>query len=152
MNEIVVDFYDSLKSLSSGYASFDYEDAGYQTAELVKMDILLNGNMVEELVTVVHREKAYTVGKSICERLKESLPRQLYEIAIQAAVGSKVIARETVKAYRKNVLAKCYGGDITRKMKLLKRQSEGKKKLRKIGNIEIPKDAFIKVLKTQPNK
>uniref|UniRef100_A0A8C6IIJ0 GUF1 homolog, GTPase n=1 Tax=Mus spicilegus TaxID=10103 RepID=A0A8C6IIJ0_MUSSI len=152
LNEIVVDFYDSLKSLSSGYASFDYEDAGYQTAELVKMDILLNGNMVEELVTVVHREKAYTVGKSICERLKESLPRQLYEIAIQAAVGSKVIARETVKAYRKNVLAKCYGGDITRKMKLLKRQSEGKKKLRKIGNIEIPKDAFIKVLKTQPNK
>ncbi|XP_034364055.1 translation factor GUF1, mitochondrial isoform X2 [Arvicanthis niloticus] len=152
LNEIVVDFYDSLKSLSSGYASFDYEDAGYQTAELVKMDILLNGNIVEELVTVVHREKAYTVGKSICERLKDSLPRQLFEIAIQAAVGSKVIARETVKAYRKNVLAKCYGGDITRKMKLLKRQAEGKKKLRKIGNIEIPKDAFIKVLKTQPNK
>ncbi|XP_031198420.1 translation factor GUF1, mitochondrial isoform X4 [Mastomys coucha] len=152
LNEIVVDFYDSLKSLSSGYASFDYEDAGYQTAELIKMDILLNGNIVEELVTVVHREKAYTVGKSICERLKDSLPRQLFEIAIQAAIGSKVIARETVKAYRKNVLAKCYGGDITRKMKLLKRQSEGKKKLRKIGNIEIPKDAFIKVLKTQPNK
>ncbi|GAB1289707.1 Translation factor Guf1, mitochondrial [Apodemus speciosus] len=140
LNEIVVDFYDSLKSLSSGYASFDYEDAGYQTAELIKMDILLNGNIVEELVTVVHREKAYTVGKGICERLKDSLPRQLFEIAIQAAVGSKVIARET------------YGGDITRKMKLLKRQSEGKKKLRKVGNIEIPKDAFIKVLKTQPNK
>ncbi|XP_057628551.1 translation factor GUF1, mitochondrial isoform X2 [Chionomys nivalis] len=152
LNEIVVDFYDSLKSLSSGYASFDYEDAGYQTAELIKMDILLNGNIVEELVTVVHREKAYTVGKTICERLKDSLPRQLFEIAIQAAIGSKVIARETVKAYRKNVLAKCYGGDITRKMKLLKRQAEGKKKLRKIGNIEIPKDAFIKVLKTQPNK
>nr|XP_048270971.1 translation factor GUF1, mitochondrial isoform X3 [Myodes glareolus] len=152
LNEIVVDFYDSLKSLSSGYASFDYEDAGYQTAELIKMDILLNGNIVEELVTVVHREKAYTVGKTICERLKDSLPRQLFEIAVQAAIGSKVIARETVKAYRKNVLAKCYGGDITRKMKLLKRQAEGKKKLRKIGNIEIPKDAFIKVLKTQPNK
>lgn len=152
LNEIVVDFYDSLKSLSSGYASFDYEDAGYQTADLVKMDILLNGNIVEELVTVVHREKAYPVGKNICERLKDSLPRQLFEIAVQAAVGSKVIARETVKAYRKNVLAKCYGGDITRKMKLLKRQAEGKKKLRKIGNIEIPKDAFIKVLKTQPNK
>ncbi|XP_059131933.1 translation factor GUF1, mitochondrial isoform X3 [Peromyscus eremicus] len=152
LNEIVVDFYDSLKSLSSGYASFDYEDAGYQAADLIKMDILLNGNIVEELVTVVHREKAYTVGKTICERLKDSLPRQLFEIAIQAAVGSKVIARETVKAYRKNVLAKCYGGDITRKMKLLKRQTEGKKKLRKIGNIEIPKDAFIKVLKTQPNK
>ncbi|XP_051054152.1 translation factor GUF1, mitochondrial isoform X3 [Phodopus roborovskii] len=152
LNEIVVDFYDTLKSLSSGYASFDYEDAGYQTVELTKMDILLNGNIVEELVTVVHKEKAYTVGKTICERLKDSLPRQLFEIAIQAAVGSKVIARETVKAYRKNVLAKCYGGDITRKMKLLKRQTEGKKKLRKIGNIEIPKDAFIKVLKTQPNK
>ncbi|XP_053433588.1 translation factor GUF1, mitochondrial isoform X3 [Nycticebus coucang] len=156
LNEIVVDFYDSLKSLSSGYASFDYEDAGYQTAELVKMDILLNGNIVEELVTVVHKDKAYSVGKAICERLKDSLPRQLFEIAIQAALGSKIIARETVKAYRKNVLAKCvrisYGGDITRKMKLLKRQAEGKKKLRKIGNIEVPKEAFIKVLKTQSDK
>uniref|UniRef100_A0A452SQF9 GTP binding elongation factor GUF1 n=1 Tax=Ursus americanus TaxID=9643 RepID=A0A452SQF9_URSAM len=152
LNEIVVDFYDSLKSLSSGYASFDYEDAGYQTAELVKMDILLNGNLVEELVTIVHKDKAHSVGKAICERLKDSLPRQLFEIAIQAAIGSKIIARETVKAYRKNVLAKCYGGDITRKMKLLKRQAEGKKKLRKIGNIEVPKDAFIKVLRTQPDK
>uniref|UniRef100_A0A452T1K1 GUF1 homolog, GTPase n=1 Tax=Ursus maritimus TaxID=29073 RepID=A0A452T1K1_URSMA len=151
LNEIVVDFYDSLKSLSSGYASFDYEDAGYQTAELVKMDILLNGNLVEELVTIVHKDKAHSVGKAICERLKDSLPRQLFEIAIQAAIGSKIIARETVKAYRKNVLAKCYGGDITRKMKLLKRQAEGKKKLRKIGNIEVPKDAFIKVLRTQPD-
>ncbi|XP_044801853.1 translation factor GUF1, mitochondrial isoform X3 [Bubalus kerabau] len=152
LNEIVVDFYDSLKSLSSGYASFDYEDAGYQTAELVKMDILLNGNIVEELVTVVHKDKAYSIGKAICERLKDSLPRQLFEIAIQAALGSKIIARETVKAYRKNVLAKCYGGDITRKMKLLKRQAEGKKKLRKVGNVEVPKDAFIKVLKTQSDK
>uniref|UniRef100_A0A8C0CJ97 GUF1 homolog, GTPase n=1 Tax=Balaenoptera musculus TaxID=9771 RepID=A0A8C0CJ97_BALMU len=152
LNEIVVDFYDSLKSLSSGYASFDYEDAGYQTAELVKMDILLNGNIVEELVTVVHKDKAYSAGKAICERLKDSLPRQLFEIAIQAALGSKIIARETVKAYRKNVLAKCYGGDITRKMKLLKRQTEGKKKLRKVGNVEVPKDAFIKVLKTQSDK
>ncbi|XP_063475552.1 translation factor GUF1, mitochondrial isoform X3 [Symphalangus syndactylus] len=148
LNEIVVDFYDSLKSLSSGYASFDYEEAGYQTAELVKMDILLNGNTVEELVTVVHKDKAHSIGKAICERLRDSLPRQLFEIAIQAAIGSKIIARETVKAYRKNVLAKCYGGDITRKMKLLKRQAEGKKKLRKIGNVEVPKDAFIKVLKT----
>ncbi|KAM5337824.1 translation factor GUF1, mitochondrial isoform 2-T2 [Glossophaga mutica] len=152
LNEIVVDFYDSLKSLSSGYASFDYEDAGYQTAELVKMDILLNGNTVEELITIVHKDKAHTVGKTICERLKDSLPRQLFEIAIQAAIGSKVIARETVKAYRKNVLAKCYGGDITRKMKLLKRQAEGKKKLRKVGNVEVPKDAFIKVLKTHSDK
>ncbi|XP_037685638.1 translation factor GUF1, mitochondrial isoform X4 [Choloepus didactylus] len=168
LSEIVVDFYDSLKSLSSGYASFDYEDAGYQTAELVKMDILLNGSIVEELVTVVHKDKAHIVGKAICERLKDCLPRQLFEIAIQAAIGSKIIARETylfcvflntqkirhivelgtsVKAYRKNVLAKCYGGDITRKMKLLRRQAEGKKKLRKVGNVEVPKDAFIKVLK-----
>nr|XP_039324169.1 translation factor GUF1, mitochondrial isoform X1 [Saimiri boliviensis boliviensis]XP_039324170.1 translation factor GUF1, mitochondrial isoform X1 [Saimiri boliviensis boliviensis] len=152
LNEIVVDFYDSLKSLSSGYASFDYEDAGYQTAELVKMDILLNGNIVEELVTVVHKDKAHSIGKAMCERLKDCLPRQLFEIAIQASIGSKIIARETVKAYRKNVLAKCYGGDITRKMKLLKRQAEGKKKLRKIGNIEVPKDTFIKVLKTQSSK
>ncbi|XP_062991422.1 translation factor GUF1, mitochondrial [Elgaria multicarinata webbii] len=152
LNEIVVDFYDSLKSLSSGYASFDYEDAGYQTAELVKMDILLNGNAVEELVTIVHKDKAYPVAKAMCERLKDVIPRQLFEIAIQAAVGSKVIARETVKAYRKNVLAKCYGGDISRKMKLLKRQAEGKKKLRKIGNVEVPKDAFISVLKRQPDK
>ncbi|KAH0616224.1 hypothetical protein JD844_027188 [Phrynosoma platyrhinos] len=152
LNEIVVDFYDALKSLSSGYASFDYEDAGYQTADLVKMDILLNGNPVEELVTIVHKDKAYPVAKSLCERLKDVIPRQLFEIAIQASIGSKIIARETVKAYRKNVLAKCYGGDISRKMKLLKRQAEGKKKLRKIGNIEVPKDAFISVLKRQPDK
>uniref|UniRef100_A0A5F8H2W4 GTP binding elongation factor GUF1 n=1 Tax=Monodelphis domestica TaxID=13616 RepID=A0A5F8H2W4_MONDO len=152
LNEIVVDFYDSLKSLSSGYASFDYEDAGYQTADLVKMDILLNGSPVEELVTIVHKEKAHPIGKAICERLKDTIPRQLFEIAIQAAIGSKIIARETVKAYRKNVLAKCYGGDITRKMKLLKRQAEGKKRMRKVGNIEVPKDAFIKVLKRQPDK
>ncbi|KAG8453632.1 hypothetical protein GDO86_000316 [Hymenochirus boettgeri] len=152
LNEIVVDFYDGLKSLSSGYASFDYEDAGYQPADLVKMDILLNGRHVEELVTIAHKEKAYSAGKSICERLRDSIPRQLFEIAIQAVIGSKVIARETVKAYRKNVLAKCYGGDITRKMKLLKRQAEGKKKMRQIGNVEVPKDAFINVLKRQPDK
>ncbi|XP_015200787.1 translation factor Guf1, mitochondrial isoform X1 [Lepisosteus oculatus] len=147
LNEIVVDFYDQLKSLSSGYASFDYEDAGYQPADLIKMDILLNGKPVEELATIAHKQKAYTVGKTMCERLKNSIPRQLFEIAIQAAIGNKVIARETIKAYRKNVLAKCYGGDITRKMKLLKKQAEGKKKMRKIGNVEVPKDAFINVLK-----
>ncbi|KAM4710097.1 translation factor GUF1, mitochondrial isoform 2-T4 [Discoglossus pictus] len=152
LNEIVVDFYDGLKSMSSGYASFDYEDAGYQPAELVKMDILLNGRPVEELVTIAHKDKAYQVGKTICEKLQDSIPRQLFEIAIQAAIGSKIIARETVKAYRKNVLAKCYGGDITRKTKLLKRQAEGKKKMRKIGNVEVPKDAFINVLKRQPDK
>uniref|UniRef100_A0A3Q4I1L2 GTP binding elongation factor GUF1 n=1 Tax=Neolamprologus brichardi TaxID=32507 RepID=A0A3Q4I1L2_NEOBR len=147
LNEIVVDFYDLLKSHSSGYASFDYENAGYQAADLIKMDILLNGRPVEELTTVVHRERAYSTGKAMCERLKDSIPRQMFEIAIQAAIGSKVIARETIKAYRKNVLAKCYGGDITRKMKLLKKQAEGKKKMRRIGNVEVPKDAFISVLK-----
>uniref|UniRef100_A0A8C5MQZ1 GTP binding elongation factor GUF1 n=1 Tax=Leptobrachium leishanense TaxID=445787 RepID=A0A8C5MQZ1_9ANUR len=152
LNEIVLDFYDGLKSLSSGYASFDYEDAGYQEADLVKMDILLNGRAVEELVTIAHREKAYAVGKAICERLKDSIPRQLFEIAVQATLGSKVIARETIKPYRKNVLAKCYGGDITRKMKLLKRQIEGKKKMRRIGNVDVPKDAFISVLKRTPDK
>ncbi|XP_047210568.1 translation factor Guf1, mitochondrial isoform X2 [Girardinichthys multiradiatus] len=147
LNEIVVDFYDLLKSLSSGYASFDYENAGYQTADLIKMDILLNGRPVEELTTIVHRDRAYSTGKAMCERLKESIPRQMFEIAVQAAIGSKVIARETIKAYRKNVLAKCYGGDITRKMKLLKKQADGKKKMRRIGNIEVPKDAFISILK-----
>ncbi|XP_051514524.1 translation factor Guf1, mitochondrial [Myxocyprinus asiaticus] len=147
LNEIVVDFYDQLKSMSSGYASFDYEDAGYEAAELIRIDFLLNGRPVEELATIVHKERAYSLGKSICERLKDSIPRQMFEIAVQAAIGSKVIARETIKAYRKNVLAKCYGGDITRKMKLLKKQAEGKKKMRRIGNIDVPKDAFINVLK-----
>lgn len=147
LNEIVMDFYDQLKSMSSGYASFDYEDAGYEAADLIKMDFLLNGRPVEELTTIVHKDKAYSAGKAICERLKESIPRQMFEIAVQAAIGSKIIARETIKAYRKNVLAKCYGGDITRKMKLLKKQAEGKKKMRRIGNIDVPKDAFINVLK-----
>uniref|UniRef100_A0A8C3CM58 GUF1 homolog, GTPase n=1 Tax=Cairina moschata TaxID=8855 RepID=A0A8C3CM58_CAIMO len=152
LNEIVVDFYDALKSLSSGYASFDYEDAGYQAADLIKMDILLNGNPVEELATIIHCDKAYATGKFLCERLKDAIPRQLFEIAIQAAIGKKIIARETLKAYRKNVVAKCYGGDITRRMKLLKRQAEGKKLMRKIGNVEVPRDAFIHVLKRQPDK
>ncbi|XP_077434642.1 translation factor Guf1, mitochondrial isoform X2 [Vanacampus margaritifer] len=147
LNEIVVDFYDLLKSMSSGYASFDYENAGYQTADLRKMDILLNGRPVEELTVIVNRARAYSTGKVICERLKDSIPRHLFEIAIQAAIGSKIIARETIKAYRKNVLAKCYGGDITRKMKLLKKQAEGKKKMRRIGNVEVPKDVFLNVLK-----
>ncbi|XP_061643778.1 translation factor Guf1, mitochondrial isoform X2 [Phyllopteryx taeniolatus] len=147
LNEIVVDFYDLLKSLSSGYASFDYENAGYQAADLIKMDILLNGRPVEELTIIVHRARAYSTGKAVCERLKDSIPRQMFEIAVQAAIGSQIIARETIKAYRKNVLAKCYGGDITRKMKLLKKQAEGKKKMRRIGNVEVPKDVFINVLK-----
>uniref|UniRef100_H2T591 GTP binding elongation factor GUF1 n=1 Tax=Takifugu rubripes TaxID=31033 RepID=H2T591_TAKRU len=141
-------FFSSLKSLEFLILhSFDYENAGYQTAELIKMDILLNGNPVEELATVVHRNRAYSTGKSMCERLKDTIPRQMFEIAVQAAIGSKIIARETIKAYRKNVLAKCYGGDITRKMKLLKKQAEGKKKMRLIGRVEVPKDAFINVLK-----
>uniref|UniRef100_A0A8C3XZC6 GUF1 homolog, GTPase n=1 Tax=Catharus ustulatus TaxID=91951 RepID=A0A8C3XZC6_CATUS len=152
LNEIVVDFYDALKSLSSGYASFDYEDAGYQSADLIKMDILVNGNPVEELATIIHRDKAYAAGKLLCERLKETIPRQLFEIAIQAAIGKKIIARETLKAYRKNVVAKCYGGDITRRMKLLKRQAEGKRLMRKIGNVEVPRDAFIRVLKRETDK
>lgn len=147
LNEIVVDFYDQLKSMSSGYASFDYENAGYEPADLIKMEILLNGRPVEELTTIVHRARAHSSGKELCERLKDTIPRQLFEIAVQAAIGSKVIARETIKAYRKNVLAKCYGGDVTRKTKLLKRQAEGKKKMRRIGNVDVPKDAFINVLK-----
>ncbi|XP_071288561.1 translation factor GUF1, mitochondrial isoform X1 [Agelaius tricolor] len=152
LNEIVVDFYDALKSLSSGYASFDYEDAGYQSADLIKMDILLNGNPVEELATIIHNDKAYAAGKLLCERLKETIPRQLFEIAIQAAIGKKIIARETLKPYRKNVVAKCYGGDITRRMKLLRRQAEGKRLMRKIGNVEVPRDAFIRVLKRETDK
>uniref|UniRef100_A0A6Q2Z377 Tr-type G domain-containing protein n=1 Tax=Esox lucius TaxID=8010 RepID=A0A6Q2Z377_ESOLU len=147
LNEIVVDFYDHLKSMSSGYASFDYEDAGYQAADVIRMDILLNGKPVEELTTIVHRDRAYSAGKAMCERLQDAIPRQMFEIAVQAAIGSKVIARETIKAFRKNVLAKCYGGDITRKMKLLKKQAEGKKKMRYIGTVQVPKDAFINVLK-----
>ncbi|XP_070959812.1 translation factor Guf1, mitochondrial isoform X1 [Oncorhynchus clarkii lewisi] len=147
LNEIVVDFYDLLKSMSSGYASFDYEDAGYQAAHVIKMDILLNGKPVEELTTIVHKDRAYSAGKAMCERLQDAIPRQMFEIAVQAAIGSKVIARETIKAYKKNVLAKCYGGDVTRKMKLLKKQAEGKKKMRYIGTVQVPKDAFINVLK-----
>ncbi|XP_071486111.1 translation factor Guf1, mitochondrial-like [Diadema antillarum] len=147
LNEVVVDFFDQLKSLSSGYASFDYEDCGYQSADLVKLSILLNGREVEELATVVHRDKARESGKAVCGKLKENIPRQLYEVAIQAAVGGRIVARENIKALRKNVLAKCYGGDITRKMKLLRRQAEGKKRMKKFGNVDVPKDAFISILK-----
>ncbi|XP_071499367.1 translation factor Guf1, mitochondrial-like [Diadema antillarum] len=147
LNEVVVDFFDQLKSLSSGYASFDYEDCGYQSADLAKLSILLNGREVEELATVVHRDKARESGKAVCGKLKENIPRQLYEVAIQAAVGGRIVARENIKALRKNVLAKCYGGDITRKMKLLRRQAEGKKRMKKFGNVDVPKDAFISILK-----
>jgi GTP-binding protein LepA len=147
LNEIIYDFFDALKSRSKGYASFDYELKGYVQSELVKLDILINKEEVDALTFIVHAESAYERGRRMCERLKDEIPRQLFEIPIQAAIGSKIIARETVKAMRKDVLAKCYGGDITRKKKLLEKQKEGKKRMRQIGNVEIPQKAFMSVLK-----
>ena len=148
LNEIIFEFFDSVKSRTRGYASFDYELIGYKQSKLVKLDILLNGDPCDALSMIVHEDSAYNRGRTLCENLKDAIPRQLFEIPVQAAIGGKIIARETVKAMRKDVLAKCYGGDITRKKKLLEKQKEGKKRMRTIGSVEVPSEVFMQILKT----
>jgi len=147
LNEVATDFYDKLKSNTAGYASFDYDEAPYQVADVIKMDILINGTPVDALSTIIHRDSSHYIGKDLVEKLRKAIPRQLYEVVIQAAIGAKIVARERVAPLRKQVTAKCYGGDVSRKRKLLEKQKKGKKRMKQIGSIEVPQEAFMTILK-----